>query len=187
MPRFTKKPVTIEAMQLTSASAAACLHFIDKFGGKARTQLNASADIGGGEVVLAIKTLEGVMTASIGDWIIKGVNGEFYPCKPDIFEKTYAPAVDDNGLLTFGEAIEAAKAGSKIARQGWNGSGMYAVIMPGFPEGCPANKATATIHGVEEGSMIKVRPYWSLKTAQNDLAMWAPSGSDSLADDWVIV
>ena len=38
---------------------------------------------------LHIRTLEGVMTASNLDWIIKGVNGEFYPCKPDIFEKTY--------------------------------------------------------------------------------------------------
>jgi len=36
-----------------------------------------------------IKTLEGIMHASIGDWIITGVNGEQYPCKPDIFEKTY--------------------------------------------------------------------------------------------------
>lgn len=39
--------------------------------------------------VLIIKTLEGDMKASVGDYIIKGVNGEFYPCKPDIFEKTY--------------------------------------------------------------------------------------------------
>ena len=38
---------------------------------------------------LKIETLEGVMNASLGDWIIKGVNGEYYPCKPDIFEKTY--------------------------------------------------------------------------------------------------
>ena len=38
---------------------------------------------------LQVKTLEGIMTASPCDWIIKGVNGEFYPCKPDIFEKTY--------------------------------------------------------------------------------------------------
>ena len=38
---------------------------------------------------LHIKTLEGTMTADLGDWIIKGVNGEFYPCKPDIFDKTY--------------------------------------------------------------------------------------------------
>ena len=39
--------------------------------------------------VLKIETLEGVMKASVGDYIIKGVNGEFYPCKPDIFQKTY--------------------------------------------------------------------------------------------------
>lgn len=38
---------------------------------------------------MQIKTLEGTMTAEIGDWIIEGINGEFYPCKPDIFEKTY--------------------------------------------------------------------------------------------------
>ena len=41
------------------------------------------------KIGLPIKTLEGVMYASIGDYIIKGVNGEFYPCKPDIFHKTY--------------------------------------------------------------------------------------------------
>ncbi|HWQ95907.1 MAG TPA: hypothetical protein VN368_00905 [Candidatus Methylomirabilis sp.] len=40
---------------------------------------------------LTIRTLEGEMTAHPGDWIIKGVNGELYPCKPDIFEKTYEP------------------------------------------------------------------------------------------------
>ena len=42
-----------------------------------------------GKINLYIHTLEGKMFANIGDWIIKGVNGEFYPCKPDIFEKTY--------------------------------------------------------------------------------------------------
>lgn len=46
---------------------------------------------------LFIETLEGTMTASKGDWIIKGVNGEFYPCKPDIFEKTYEPFKDEPG------------------------------------------------------------------------------------------
>lgn len=44
--------------------------------------------------VLEIQTLEGEMRAQIGDWIIKGVNGEFYPCKPDIFEKTYEEVTD---------------------------------------------------------------------------------------------
>jgi PhoPQ-activated pathogenicity-related protein len=38
---------------------------------------------------LEVRTLEGHMVANYGDWIIKGINGEFYPCKPDIFEKTY--------------------------------------------------------------------------------------------------
>ena len=41
---------------------------------------------------VAIPTLEGTMRAEIGDWIIRGVKGEFYPCKPDIFEATYEPA-----------------------------------------------------------------------------------------------
>lgn len=44
---------------------------------------------------LDIQTLEGIMHANIGDWIITGVNGEKYPCKPDIFEKTYEPVVDE--------------------------------------------------------------------------------------------
>jgi hypothetical protein len=43
------------------------------------------------ETSLHIETLEGILTASPGDWVIKGVNGEFYPCKPDVFEKTYEP------------------------------------------------------------------------------------------------
>ncbi len=38
---------------------------------------------------LKIATLEGEMNVSVGDWVIKGIKGEFYPCKPDIFEKTY--------------------------------------------------------------------------------------------------
>ena len=42
-----------------------------------------------------IQTLEGVMHANVGDWIITGVNGEKYPCKPDIFKKTYEPVVDE--------------------------------------------------------------------------------------------
>lgn len=44
---------------------------------------------------MKVETLEGVMTASPGDWIITGINGEKYPCKPEIFEKTYSP-VDNN-------------------------------------------------------------------------------------------
>ena len=78
--KFRKKPVVIDAMQLTIQNIDEIEQFVGGDFGK-----NAS-----GETVIA--TLEGAMICSIGDWIIKGVKGEFYPCKPDIFEATYEPA-----------------------------------------------------------------------------------------------
>jgi hypothetical protein len=77
--KYKKKPVVIEAVQFdgTDESVEWLL-----------PQLK-SGEIGRSINKLHIKTLEGVMTADKGDYIIKGVNGEFYPCKPDIFEKTY--------------------------------------------------------------------------------------------------
>lgn len=89
--------------------------------------------------------------------------------------------------MTFGQATHAAKAGFKVARAGWNGKGMYAVIMPGYPEGIEANEATQKAHNIPAGTRLVYRPYWQLYTAQRDVAMWAPSGSDSLAEDWMIV
>lgn len=87
MPKFRKKPVVIEAFQLTlqnqSEIAAWCGGFC--YYAQPAPSVAPRPSVG-------IETLEGVMTADIGDWIIKGVNGEFYPCKPDIFEKTYEPA-----------------------------------------------------------------------------------------------
>lgn len=82
MPKFRKKPVVIEAVQFVGGadSARAMLEFIgnDRF---ACWLHNPDA--------IAIETLEGRMIASPGDWIIKGIKGECYPCKPDIFEATY--------------------------------------------------------------------------------------------------
>jgi ribosomal protein L18E len=96
MPKFKKKPVVIEAVQFTEGSAEYCLGFIKGSGGEAVTMDLIDRSHPLGATVLRIKTLEGVMTASIGDWIIKGVNGEFYPCKPDIFEKTYEAVKSDS-------------------------------------------------------------------------------------------
>lgn len=94
--KYRKKPVVIEAVQLTWPNWNEVCEFItnDFFGGgvyldeggKALPD-NATSD----RLGLKIKTLEGEMLAAENDWIIKGVNGEFYPCKPDIFEKTYEP------------------------------------------------------------------------------------------------
>jgi len=77
--KFMKKPVVIEAEQWdgTSLGAERVAALIGTHGGLLRNG------------VWEIRTLEGTMTAQKGDWIIKGVKGEFYPCKPDIFAATY--------------------------------------------------------------------------------------------------
>jgi hypothetical protein len=96
-------------------------------------------------------------------------------------------AYRESGKMNFGHAVEAAKAGKKVARLGWNGVGMYAVVMPGFPDGIEVNESTAKAHNVPIGTKMTIRPYWQLFTAQKDIATWSPSGSDSLAEDWCIV
>ena len=85
MTKFRKKPVVIDAIQLPelevdmSETEKAELHHL----------LRGADWHSGHEGTLIIETLEGSMTASPGDWIIRGVNGECYPCKPDIFDKSY--------------------------------------------------------------------------------------------------
>lgn len=79
MPKYRKLPVEIEAIQYEWNNRNIVLDFINK-----DKDIAFCED----EFVL-ISTLEGVMKASINDFIIKGVNGEFYPCKPDVFFKTY--------------------------------------------------------------------------------------------------
>jgi len=80
--KFRKKPVVVEVMQFTEATKDRCFHFVT---------CNRYADWKDGKSILVIETLEGDMRVENGDWIIKGVKGEFYPCKPDIFEATYEP------------------------------------------------------------------------------------------------
>jgi len=83
--KFRKKPVVIEARQFTGEFDS---DLIVAWMGLPKT---AFVQIEGEPPHLCITTLEGVMQANVGDWIIKGVKGEFYPCKPDIFEATYEP------------------------------------------------------------------------------------------------
>lgn len=85
--------------------------------------------------------------------------------------------------MDFGDAIKAAKQGEKIARIGWNGSGMFAYIVPANVY--PAQTGVAKEYWGEK--LVPYRSYWALKTAQEDVAMWSPSGSDSLAEDWIII
>ena len=81
--QYTKKPVSIEAIQLTSNNYSEIMQWLSSYNVKSYT-LKSIYFPG-----LYIKTLEGVMKADIGDYIIKGVKDEFYPCREDIFKMTY--------------------------------------------------------------------------------------------------
>lgn len=86
--------------------------------------------------------------------------------------------------LTFGEAIEALKKGLKVSRKGWNGSGMFLYLVPGST--FKVNREPL-LSIYTEGTEINYRPHIDLKTADGSIATWSPSGSDALAEDWVIV
>jgi hypothetical protein len=79
--KYRKKPVVIEA-EVFDGSYESCLK-IGRWMGNLQVAWSAN------NKTLEIPTLDGIMTASPGDYIIRGIQGEFYPCKPDIFEKTY--------------------------------------------------------------------------------------------------
>lgn len=96
MPKFVKKPVVIEACQFDGN-----IRSIDNFPISEVGKFKVSSE--NGQYCLIIPTLEGDMKALSGDWIIKGVNGEYYPCKPDVFEKTYDVVESGVREQTFGE------------------------------------------------------------------------------------
>ena len=85
MGKFRKKQIVIEAIQYNGDNKREIIDFTE---GNAYTNTCHSH--------LTINTLEGHHRADVGDWIIKGIAGEFYPCKPDIFAKTYDEVKGDN-------------------------------------------------------------------------------------------
>ena len=86
--------------------------------------------------------------------------------------------------MNFGQALEALKQGSKVARAGWNGKGQFVYMVPA--NSYPVNTAVAKSY-FGENSLVPYRAYLALKTAQNDVTTWTPSISDVLAEDWTIV
>lgn len=88
--------------------------------------------------------------------------------------------------LDFGEALQALKSGSKVARSGWNGNGMFVVHQKAYPDGIGINKNTAEALGLPEGTQARFLPYLMMKTVDGSFVPWLASQTDVLAEDWTI-
>lgn len=224
MGSYRKKPIVIEAVLYDWDDNEKCA---DEAQDEVADFMDANIVIDSDDDI-EIETLEGTMCAKKGDYIIKGIAGEFYPCKPDIFAKTYdqvnettctAPQDPDHVLtedevkrlnetgslcdcadftqyggdcpieegdeFDFGSAVYLLKIGKKVARKGWNGSGMFVYYVPAASYPVERNNLE-TMGGQFPDDMVPYREYLALKTAQGDVATWAPSVSDALATDWCL-
>lgn len=93
--------------------------------------------------------------------------------------------IEEGDEFDFGSAVYLLKTGKKVARKGWNGSGMFVYYVPAASYPVERNNLE-TMGGHFENDMVPYREYLALKTAQGDVATWAPSVSDALATDWCL-
>ena len=105
----------------------------------------------------------------------------------DVFSRAYHL----NGGLTFGDAIEALKAGYRVARSGWNGKGMWLSLSHAQTREVPADAFWSShnaLHAIEQGGTAKVLPSITMKTASGEILVgWLASQTDMLANDWVVL
>lgn len=90
MSKYRKRPVVIDALRWDGTNWNEVCDFL----GVPENGHGDQENLGGGRMPVVIHTLEGDMRAEVGDWIVRGVKGEFYPCKPGIFDATYEPVGD---------------------------------------------------------------------------------------------
>lgn len=177
MPYFTKKPVTIEARRFETNNAATDEHMDGLV-----AWIGAAARHDGTSIYIG--TLEGEMRADVGDWIIRGVKGEFYPCKPDIFEATY----DERPILsvgfTFSDVVAGLKRGRRFARAGWNGKGMFVFLVPGSTFKVNREPLLSILG---EGTEVDYHGHVDMRTATGQIVPWLCSQTDLLAEDWIEV
>lgn len=182
MHKFRKKPVVIDAYQLPLAGQPVPESFDDwcidvGFGWD---KFESDRDDG-----MIIYTPEGDVRADPGDWIIKGVAGEFYPCKPDIFAATYEAVGGDTAGADFSSALIWLKEGKAVCRRGWNGRGQFVIAAGGYvvDEARPGSDYDrAGIKG-----QFKINSHLDLRNAQGEMQPgWVPSQGDLFASDWMI-
>ena len=151
---YRKKPVTIEAIVWNGDNIE-----------EISSWTNGDAFWDCDEGTLKIKTLEGIMNASVNDYIIRGVNGEFYACKPDIFQKTYEATAN----ITFSAALDMLMAGFRMRRKCWK----------------PCFRVVALI---KPDNTVWLGPdrYLCYETGQGRDYLYIPSNDDLMSDDWEV-
>ena len=186
--KFIKKRVVIEAVHWNGIKVSETPEWILE-------ALNSGVLVRFGDRV-QVRTLEGVMTASPGDYIIKGVDGELYPCKPDIFEKTYEKVEEskESENLNFSEVIEILKQGGLVRRKGWNGKGLFVIkqvpahiesdVIPRM-QSLPQSAKDRILKGKGFVDYTSQCLIYNENTGRAD--SWVPSVSDIFAEDWEVV
>lgn len=186
--KFVKKKVVIEAVHWNGNEISETPKWILE-------ALNNGVLIYFGDKI-QVRTLEGVMTASPGDYIIRGVDGELYPCKPDIFEKTYEKVEEgkESENLNFGEVIEILKQGGLVRRKGWNGKGLFVIkqvpahiesgVIPRM-QSLPQSAKDRILKGKGFVDYTSQCLIYNENTGRAD--SWVPSVSDIFAEDWEVV
>lgn len=102
----------------------------------------------------------------------------------EVFEESYRAIEREGQSLTFGDALHMLKLGKKVAREGWNGKGMFVFLVPGsvFKVNRPP------LLGIyPEGTEINYRPHLDLKAVDGSISTWVPSINDCLAEDWQVI
>lgn len=98
----------------------------------------------------------------------------------DVFERAYRPSSG----LDFGAALQALKAGKRVAREGWNGKGMFVYYVPA--NAYPARTGVAQAYFGEE-ALVPYAAYLALKGVDGVISTWVPSINDTLAEDWMVL
>lgn len=160
MPKYVSRPTEVEADEIVAIDLRA-------------HDLSLTLELaGGGRCV--IPAPRGTQHRPFpGDYLIHlAKHNDTYVCPRTVFLEKYRPARTCE--LTFGEAIELLKLGKRVAREGWNGKGMWIGL----------HQEGGEFVRDECGTTLTYRDYIVMKTADNELVPWTASQSDVLADDW---